>query len=387
MLNIRFSNYICYFMMFFAGAIQTVIGVMLSDLIREFGLTLSQSGLLYTAEFTGFFVLIFVTGILSDKIGKRVLFIAVIMALAVFLFIFSISHSFNLSLVIMFFAGGLCGSLQSLINSALIDLNPSAPDKHIIINGAFFGLGAMAGPVIAGFCLNHDISWRTVYMWLAVVGLLVLVPSFFMKIPKAKKAAKISLGAIKNIIKDWRFMLVCFSLFLYCGAEASAWGWMSEYMDVNLGFGVLKSAIAIGVFWLSITIGRLINLPVIKKIRARTVLGVLAAGSAVVTLAGAFVSSEIFAWIIVFLMGLFYSGQNPIMISQAGQRHAEHSGTSIALLVGSCGIGMSTIPALLGVMTDRFGVFVSQIIPAFFFVVILIVYCFIAKPESASSKE
>ena len=42
---------------------------------------------------------------------------------------------------------------------------------------------------------------------------------------------------------------------------------------------------------------------------------------------------------------------------------------------------MAVIPALLGVVSENFGVFVAQILPAFFFVVILVVYCFIARPE------
>ena len=155
MLNRRFSNYICYIMMFFAGAIQTVIGIMLPELISEFGLTLSQAGLLYTAEFTGFFILIFISGILSDKIGKRIFITAALTALAVSLYIFSISNSFSLSLIIMFFAGGLCGPLQSLIQSTLVDLNPLAADKHININAIYFGLGAMAGPVAGGFFLSN----------------------------------------------------------------------------------------------------------------------------------------------------------------------------------------------------------------------------------------
>ena len=141
-------------------------------------MTLSQSGLLYTSEFAGFFVLIFVIGILFDKIGKRVFFTVVLTALAVSLYVFSISSSFYLSLIIMFFAGGLCGPLQTLIVSTLTDLNPLASDKHININAVYMGLGAMAGPVGAGFCLSNDISWRTVYMGLAAAGLIVLFLSF-----------------------------------------------------------------------------------------------------------------------------------------------------------------------------------------------------------------
>ena len=157
---------------------------------------------------------------------------------------------------------------------------------------------------------------------------------------------------------------------------------MSEYMEVNLAFSVLKSSIAIGVFWLSMTLGRIIILPIIEKIGSRAMVGVLAVGGAITTFLAAFVSSEAFAWAITVLMGLFYSGQYGIMLGQGGKRHKDYSGTTFAFLISSGGIAMATIPALLGVVTESFGVFVAQILPAFLFVILFFVYCFAAKPET-----
>jgi fucose permease len=109
----------------------------------------------------------------------------------------------------------------------------------------------------------------------------------------------------------------------------------------------------------------------------------LAAGAAVVTFASAFIKSEALIWVVTVLMGLFYSSQWPLMVGQTVKRHVVHSGTTMALMVASGGIAMAVIPALLGVVSENFGVFFSQILPAFFFVIILVVYCFVARPEKA----
>ncbi|MDD5017494.1 MAG: MFS transporter [Eubacteriales bacterium] len=143
----RFSNYICYMTMFFSGVIMTVIGPMLAELANEFNLTLAQSGLMYTAEFAGYTILIILGGILSDKFGKRLLLTSVFVLLIVSLYVFSVSESFYLSLAVIFFAGGLCGPIQSITISILSDLNPAEPDKHISINAVFYGFGAMSGCV------------------------------------------------------------------------------------------------------------------------------------------------------------------------------------------------------------------------------------------------
>lgn len=381
MLDRRHSTYISYAIMFISAALMTVIGPMLAELAGEFNLTLSQSGLMYTAEFTGFTLFIILGGVLSDKLGKRHVLTVILIVLAISLYAFSVSNSFYASLAIMFFAGGFCGPLESITLSIISDLNPMEMEKYINTGSVFYGLGAMAGPAVAGICLTYDVSWRTVYLGLSITCLVLLFVSFLASIPKTKKSGNISMNALKKIIKDWRFMLVCLCVFLYCGAESCAWGWMSEYMDTNLGFSVLKSSLAIGVFWLSITVGRLINIRIGERVSTRVLVGVLAIGAAVVTFVSAYVASEAFAWISTVLMGLFYSSIWPLMVGQAGKRHAQHSGTSFALVVSTGGISMAIIPALMGVVAQNFGVFISQILPAFFFAILFFLYVFIARPE------
>ena len=377
----RLDNFICYLIMFFSASLMTVISPMLAELARDFHLTLSQSGLLYTAEFTGFTVFVILSGILADKIGKRIVLTAILAILVISLYAFSISSNFYLSLAIMLFAGGFCGPLQSIVTSIISDLNPSSTEKHVTINTVFYGIGGMAGPVVAGLLITNGVPWRTVYVGLAVFCIAMLAISFLMRIPKTKTTNQISFTALKSIIKDWRFMLLSVCIFLYGGAECSAWAWMSEYMKYNLSFSVFKSSIGVGVFWLSITIGRIIILRITEKVSARLVMRILALVAAVVTFVSAFVFSEAFAWIVIALMGLFYSSQFPIILGQAGVRHKEYSGTTFAILICSAGIAMAIIPALIGVVTENISVFVAQILPAFLLLILLFVYSFATKPE------
>jgi len=380
----RASYAICNLLLFFSAALMTVIGPMLSQISNEFQMTLAQSGLLYTAEFTGFAVFILLGGVLADKLGKKTVLTVVLLVLAVSLFAFSRSTGFVMSLVIMVFAGGFCGPLESVTMSAISDLYPENTEKYVNLSSVFYGLGAMAGPVAAGILLSNQVSWRVVYLVLAVTCVLMLAVIAFATMPKNGASSRISLKETALILKDWRFLLVCLCIFLYCGAESSAWGWMSEYMETNLGFTALKCSLAIGVFWLSITVGRIICNGLGRVLSPRALIGLLAAGAAVVTFASAVIKSEALIWAATVLMGLLYSSQWPLMVGQTIKRHVTHSGTSMALLVASGGISMAVIPALLGFVSENFGLFASQILPAFFFVVILVIYCFIARPEKAS---
>ena len=44
--------------------------------------------------------------------------------------------------------------------------------------------------------------------------------------------------------------------------------------------------------------------------------------------------------------------------------HKEHTGTSFAILVGSCGVGMSVIPYLLGIIGEKAGMRAAMGSPA-----------------------
>lgn len=379
----RISNSILFIIKFLSAVLMTMIAPMLAVLSAEFNLTLAQMGLLLASEFLGYAVLIIVCGFLADRLGKRTVLTIVLMLLVISLAAFSASQSFGYALAVLFFAGGLCGPLESLAISVLIDINPDEGERYINLSTIPFGIGAAFGPVAAALFLQNAVSWRSVYVGLAVVCVLMLTISLLIKMPKPKEANAISLKATGTILKDWRFMLVCLCIFLYCGAESSGWGWMSEYTKEGLAFSALKSSIAVAVFWLSITAGRIISYAIFGRISARLLVGIIAGASAVVTFISAYVSSEAFAWIIIILMGLFYSSQWPLMVGQTVNRHSSYTGTSMALLVCSGGIGMAAVPAILGVVSEKFGLFVSQIMPSFLFIAIIIIFCFVARPDKA----
>ena len=378
------ANAILYSIMFLSAALMTVIGAMLGSVAQEFSLSVSQSGLFYLMQFIGFTVFIILAGIISDRIGKRKVWTVTFIVLIISLFAFSMSQSYVMSLIILLFAGGFSGPLESIAMSLITDVNGLGAERQINTASVFYGLGAVAGPVLAGVCLHYGISWRTVYIALSVICLIGLGVSYLLKMPRPATAEKFSFAGFKRIAKDWRFMLVCVCVFLYCGAEGNAWGWMAQYMKSSLGFSVLKQSYAIGAFWLAIVVGRVIVSRVVRRVRPAIVIAVLCVGGAAVTFASAYIKtigSEAVAWVIAVLMGLFYSAIWPVMVGQGVKRHQALSGTSNAIAIASGGLALAVVPAMLGGVIDAAGEFVAQIIPAFFFVAIIIIYVFIAKPE------
>jgi len=379
----RTINGILFIIKFLSALLMTVIAPMIAVLAAEFDLTIAQSGLLFTSQFMGYAVLIIIGGFLSDRLGKKTVLTIVLIMLVISLAAFSASQSFGYALAVLFFAGGLCGPLESLTISVLVDLNPQDSEKYINLSTVPFGIGAALGPVAAAVCIQSSVPWRIVYVGLAVLCAIMLAVFLSVKIPKPAEAKTISLKAAGTILKDKRFMLVCVCIFLYCGAESSGWGWMSEYMEKGLAFSALKSSAAVAVFWLSVTAGRVVLYKLLGRVSARLLVGVIAGASAAVTFGSAFVSSEAFAWTLIVLMGLFYSSQWPLMVGQTVNRHASYTGTSMAFLVCGGGLGMAAVPALLGVVSEKFGLFISQITPSFLFLAIIIIFCFDARPDKA----
>jgi FHS family glucose/mannose:H+ symporter-like MFS transporter len=186
---------------------------------------------------------------------------------------------------------------------------------------------------------------------------------------------------------DKRFLLLCLCMFLYTGSEVGAWGWMSTFMKENVGFDIIKSSLAVGIFWMSMIIGRLVSAPLTYKITPRVLMMILAYASAIVTVLSGLVINEMLIWILVVLMGLAYSSQWPAIVSYGSSHYTKSTGTVFALLVGCGGLGMSVVPFFMGVIGQYVSVSVSMITPAAFFLGVGLIFANINRVKTNSNND
>jgi len=373
-------------MNFIAAICLTIIGPSLPRLGADFDLDLGQMGLLFTFEFVGFTAFTFFSGIIADYIGKRKTAILSLIMLTVSIFVLTLSPNFVFLGVVLVFLGGGMGVMEILSNSLLSDICDEEDKTYqIVFMQCFFGAGAVVGPILISLAYSYGVSWRSVYQVLGIALIALTVWFLLNKFPPLPAAAKIDLRGFANLISDKKFLLICLCMFLYTGAESCGWGWMAEFTESVMRFSVLESGAAVAVFWLAMTISRLIAAKLLHKVDVRTFIMGFSLSAGIICAIMGFVDNTVLTWIIIILLGFACSGIWGMILSYGAAIFKKNTGTTFATISASGGVGMSVIPALMGVTGKYVGLRWSLVFPAVSFVLIMVL--FIIIPGISPKKE
>ena len=146
---------------FLDGYVLALIGVALTQITPLFDLTETWSALIGASVFLGILIGTVVGGYLTDLIGRRVMFIIDLIAIAAFS-IFSVFAADPLSLVIArFFIGVFVGADYPIATSMIAEFTPT---HHRSISmgmvSAAWYLGATAAAFVGYALYAYDDGWR-----------------------------------------------------------------------------------------------------------------------------------------------------------------------------------------------------------------------------------
>ncbi len=370
---------VCYTLIFICAVIITTIGPLVNEMEAAFSLQMAESGVLLMAMFIGFTIFTFTGGVLADRFGKKNVLFTFLGIMTCSLLAISFAGSFWTACVLLLAIGGGAGIMESMSNALLSEIGQEKGTFHVNMVQVVFGIGAFAGNALIGLCLSSGIPWRTIYIALAVLGAVSAILTGATRMPKLPPQDKISFHAFRRLFSSPVFIAVCICLLLYTGSEAGAWGWMATFMKENLAFSKLDSSMSVGVFWLAMVAGRLIVTALMRKLKIRTLILILAFPSAAATLGSAFVTTREMGWVVTVLMGFCYSSIWPLLVSYGSERYKQNTGTVFATFIASGGVGMSTIPLLMGMMGQYINIRTAMALPAVFFLAIGILFLFIER--------
>jgi FHS family glucose/mannose:H+ symporter-like MFS transporter len=162
---------------------------------------------------------------------------------------------------------------------------------------------------------------------------------------------------------------------------------MSTFLSQSLGFSVVASSAAVGVFWAAVTIGRFAVGQLTLRYSAAAIIVALALASVVAVLLAAVVSEGAMVWVVIAALGLAFSSQWPLIVAFGSERYPASSGTVFALLVGSGGLGTTIIPLAMGTIGESSGLRAAMASPALAFLAIAAIIGVLAYRERRAAVE
>lgn len=382
-MNIKLVNFLMAFLILFFAVVLTSTGPLLIEISKTFHLSLAESGIVFTLSFSGFVLFIFIGGFLSDFFGKKKVLCISLFGYAVSLILIILSPNYLVFSLLIFFSGGCGGVLEVLANSIVGEINTENKTYYINLLQIFFGIGAIIGPVTSAVIVTYAMSWKIWYLICGLLCFFIFLILTYVKIDLRKSDESVHFFEVKDLVKDFKFLLIALCMFLYTGSEIGAWGWMSTFLKNNLHFTILEGSLAVALFWLAMTIGRFIVGQASLKYKSSSLVMLLSFLSSIIILISIIFTNTLMMWISIFLMGLSFSSIWPLVLSYGGEYRNSSSATLFSILVGAGGIGATVIPLLMGITADRFGSRFPMMLPLFFLLLVGLIFSFFKQKDSS----
>jgi fucose permease len=339
------------------GLPDAVLGVAWPTVRDTFALPQGAVGLVFVASGLGYFVTSFFSGRLTRALGIGSLLAAstALVAAAMFGFAFS-------PLWVVFVA---CAVVHGLGSGAIdAGLNGYAAHhlsaRHMNWLHACYCFGAMLGPWLMTAVLTTGGHYSTGY---SVVGAVILSLGVVFLFTRARwghasataESAEPHVGA-RAALRHPTVWLQMAVFFLYTGLEATFSQWTFTVLTEYRGASRELAGIAVGVYWGSIGVGRVVFGVVADRIGIDRLLRncLLLAVAGAVLFALPLPAEAAFACVV--LVGFGFAPVFPCLMTRTPQRlGASLSAHAIGFQVGAAMIGAAAVPGALGLLAGASG--------------------------------
>jgi len=168
---------------FFEGLVVFMTGVALPLMAQEFGLTAMEKGALGSGPLFGILLGASVLGGLSDRYGRKRMFIVEMILFAVCLLGLVLSQSQRGALLFLFGTGAALGCDYPTAHLIISETIPSAKRGALVLSAfAFQAVGALVGTAVGYLILSETHSlgaWRWMYASALLPAVMVCIGRFF----------------------------------------------------------------------------------------------------------------------------------------------------------------------------------------------------------------
>ncbi len=347
----------------FAGFILLGIGggasgVLLPSQMSDYRVDKVTIGLLFFSFSAGYLLTGLANGGLVARLGVRGqltlgtgLFLGAALAIG-------IRPPFALLVVLMTVSGFGCGIIDAGFNAFTTTL----PGHTALLNymHAFYGVGALIGPLLASRMLVSGLPWQDVYLVLAAVSVPILIGCATLLPRRVPVPTDGEHGApLARALRRREVWFGAIFLCLYVGAEVSVGNWGFTFLTQERRQGELLAGSVVSVYWLGLTLGRfLINaLSDRAGIGVATMMYACVVGMGVATVVAWLGPGSVLAIVDFGLLGFFLGPIFPTTVAVMPRlTPARLVPSAIGFLVGMSVVGGAIFPYVAGALAQGIGI-------------------------------
>ena len=344
------------------GVASGAWGVLLPSLSAYYNVDKSVVGLLFFASAVGYFLSALSTGFLTAKLGQRWYLVTGTATFMLCCALLALKPPFALVLFIRLFQGMATGILEAGLNLFVAAL----PNNTALLNylHAFYGVGALVGPLIASTILAFSWGWNTAILtwtFLALPLLIGLLALFRHQSSGAAHEGQTGEGE-NGLLATLKIPVVWFAtlfLLFYVGVEVSLGSWGYTFLLENRHESDLLAGGIVSGYWLGLTLGRFILNNIAGRLRLGlsglmyTCMGGIVLGILMIWLIPGVVASAVAFCLTGLSLGPIYPSTVALVPDIVPSRMVS---SAIGFLVGLSILGVALFPWIAGTLAQYTGI-------------------------------
>jgi len=348
------------YLMFFVFAMTSdAVGVIIPQLIKTYGLSLTQASAFHYVPMIFIAVSGLFLGYLADKWGRKVTIVIGLLIFSISCFLFSLGSSFFYFLSLLALIGIAVGLFKTGALALIGDISTSIKEHTSTMNKVegFFGIGAMIGPAIVSYLLITGVSWKYLYISAGVLCILLCFIATKTQYPMTKKTTEghINLKSSLKVMKDPYALGFSLAIALYVATEVAIYVWMPTLLADYNGSFIWLATYALTIFFALRAGGRFLGVWMLKHFSWQKVMLWFSFAVFLCYLGTAIIGIKV-AVVLLPLSGLFMSMIYPTLNSKGISCFPpEKHGAVAGVILFFTAVSAAVAPLLMGVISDLFG--------------------------------
>jgi len=354
--NIALIKWLTYLMFMMFAMTTDSVGVIIPQIIRQFGLSMTAAASFQYATMLG---IAFAGLFLADKIGRKG---SIILGLALFTlnsYLFSIGHAVAFFIALLAISGCAIGIFKTGALALIGDISSSTTQHTSTMNmvEGFFGVGAIVGPFIVTRLAGQGVPWQWLYVIVGTVCASLIVIAFIVRYPVSPQRSAEPIDLKRTAAMFGNPYVLGFSLgaFFYVATECAIYVWMPTLLADYRGSAVTLAAYALPVFFVLRALGRFLGSWLLAHYEWSKILTVFSLCIFLCFLGSALCGVRVAVFLLP-LTGLFMSVIYPTINSKGIScfHKSQHGAVAGVILFFTCA-GAALGPLAMGWVSDAFG--------------------------------
>ncbi len=341
------------------GANDGALGVLIPSMRLHYGVDIATIGLLFLFQTIGYLIAAFNSGLLVEKLGNRRFLVLGVASFLLGVGALSLMPSFVIVLIMML----PLGFGVAIIDAGLNIYIASMPRNAALLNylHAFYGTGALLGPVIASAFLAMRWGWNSVYIvWIGLSLILLVGFQLVFKDQNISSPEDLATKPKSNVLVVALSMpfvwIAALFMLIYVGAEVSVGSWSYSFLTEERHASILLAGWMVSGYWIGLTLGRLTLARVALRVgSARLIQGCLVGvviGVLLVWLLPFYAVSAVGLGLIGFSFGPIYPTTIALISNKVSGRILPGA---IGFMVSLGSIGAAICPWFAGMLAEHVG--------------------------------